>query len=96
MRSKLDNFLCKDRKLRSWPAKRSNQRIVVEYLSTNFTEGVEYTEAEINEIIKENHTFNDHCFLRRELVENRLLGRTGDGSRYWKLPLPADENHAEQ
>ncbi|MNT45574.1 hypothetical protein D3C72_1821680 [compost metagenome] len=90
MKSKLDNFLDRDRKLRSWPAKRANQRIVVEYLSTNFAEGVEYTEAEINEIIKENHTFNDHCFLRRELVDNRLLGRTSDGSKYWKIPLPEE------
>ncbi|MBY0010736.1 DUF2087 domain-containing protein [Paenibacillus typhae] len=95
MKSKLDNFLDTDRKLRSWPAKRTNQRIVIEYLSTNFSENVEYTEAEVNEIIKNNHTFNDHCFLRRELVENRLLGRTGDGSRYWKIPLPADHSRTD-
>ncbi len=90
MKSKLDNFLDRDRKLRSWPAKRTNQRIVVEYLSANFAEGVEYTEAEINEIIKDNHTFNDHCFLRRELVDNRLLGRTSDGRKYWKIPRPEE------
>ncbi|WP_310829187.1 DUF2087 domain-containing protein [Paenibacillus pedocola] len=90
MKSKLDNFLDRDRKLRSWPAKRTNQRIVVEYLSSNFAEGVEYTEAEINEIIKDNHTFNDHCFLRRELVDNHLLGRTSDGRKYWKIPRPEE------
>ncbi|QSF43038.1 DUF2087 domain-containing protein [Paenibacillus tianjinensis] len=90
MKSKLDNFLDCDRKLRSWPAKRTNQRIVVEYLSTNFADGVEYTEAEVNEIIKDNHTFNDHCFLRRELVDSRLLGRTSDGRKYWKIPLPEE------
>lgn len=89
MKSKLDNFLDTNRKLRSWPAKRSNQRVVMEYLSTNFAADVEYSEAEVNEIIKDNHTFNDHCFLRRELVDFRLLGRTDDGSRYWKLPQPA-------
>lgn len=90
MKSKLDNFLDPNRKLRSWPAKRTNQRMVVEYLCTNFAEGMEYTEAEINEIIKDNHTFNDHCFLRRELVENRLLGRTSDGRKYWKIPRPEE------
>lgn len=92
MKSKLENFLDSERKLRSWPAKRANQRIVLEYLSTNFVEDEEYTEAQINEIIKVNHTFNDHCFLRRELVDSKLLGRTPEGSKYWKNPLPKEES----
>lgn len=84
MGTKLDNFLDPERKIRSWPAKRSNQKLVIEYLGTKFVEGYEYTESEINEIIKQHHTFNDHCFFRRELVDSHILERTGDGRVYWK------------
>ena len=30
--------------------------------------------------------FNDFFLLRRELVDNRLLARERDGSRYWRTP----------
>ncbi|WP_187355321.1 DUF2087 domain-containing protein [Paenibacillus tengchongensis] len=92
MGTKLDNFLDHERKIRSWPAKRSNQKLVIEYLGSKFNNEVEYSEAEVNEIIKQNHTYNDHCYLRRELVDYHVLERTGDGRVYWK---PRQEAESE-
>ncbi|HJV95391.1 MAG TPA: DUF2087 domain-containing protein, partial [Albitalea sp.] len=36
------------------------------------------------------HLFGDHCTLRRELVEMKLLARKSDGSEYRKLPARPD------
>ena len=59
--------------------KRANQA----YLSLKFNKGVIYSESEVNEIIKNWHTFGDWALLRRELFEAKLLDRKKDCSEYW-------------
>ena len=67
-----------------WPKKRLEKKLVIEWLSSKFEFEKEYSEKEVNNIIKAHHSFNDIPLLRRELVSNRLLERTDDGSIYWK------------
>lgn len=80
----ISKFLDKDGKIKVWPAKHQYKREVVRYLSKKFVALKSYTEKEVNEIIKENHTFNDYFILRRSLIDYGFLKRLADGSKYWK------------
>ena len=42
-----------------------------------------YTEKEVNTILRRFHV--DTAALRRYLVDNKLMAREGDGTRYWRL-----------
>ncbi len=69
-------------KVRQWPTKHSDKALVVAYLATKFEAARSYTEPEINEILKNWHTFGDWPLLRRELYEQGYLDRAKDGSNY--------------
>lgn len=66
-----------------WPRKKEEKKAVLLYLITKFQEGKEYTELEINMILKKWNSFGDHSLLRRELYEAFLLDRTPDCNKYW-------------
>ena len=67
-----------------WPKKPSDKNFVIEWLSKKFESEKQYSEKEINQIIKEHHSFDDIALLRRELISKKFLGRKKDGSMYWK------------
>ena len=67
-----------------WPKKPSDKNFVIEWLSQKFESEKQYSEKEINQIIKEHHSFDDIALLRRELISKKFLGRKKDGSMYWK------------
>ena len=81
----IKTFLNSDLQVTTWPAKHQKKQLVIEYLASKFEEGKTYTEAEVNEILTQFHTFNDHALLRRELYERKILDRDINGSRYWKV-----------
>ena len=74
-----------DGKIRQIPNSRSQPEkfhIILNYLLSAFETGRNYTEKEVNVIIKR---FNeDVSGLRRDLIEAGLLARERDGSRYWR------------
>ncbi len=70
-------------KVTRWPKKERERRSVAEYLQSKFAKGRRYSETEVNAILGEWHTFNDHALLRRELFERRLIERRRDGGAYW-------------
>ena len=80
----LRGFLDKDFKLKVWPSKPEKKRLALAYLAEKFEAERIYSEKEVNEIIKSNHTFNDHPLLRRELFDRGFLDRTPNGMKYWK------------
>lgn len=82
--SNIDTFLDAKGRIVKLPSKRETRKEVLEYLATKFSPGRDYTEKEVNAIIDDWHTFGDYFLLRRELIESKLLCRTGNGSRYWK------------
>jgi hypothetical protein len=72
------------------PHKYSVQQMVTWVMWTRFAARRDYTEKEVNAILRAQHTFGDPATLRRELVNMKLLGRESDCSRYWKEPRRPD------
>ncbi|NMB65952.1 MAG: DUF2087 domain-containing protein [Spirochaetes bacterium] len=66
-----------------WPKKKEEKLEVLHYIQSKFEKGHDYTEAEVNAIIMNYHSFGDYALLRRELYDNYLLNRTADGKKYW-------------
>lgn len=77
-------------RLTRWPIKFSVQRLMLWGLWLRFDARRRYSEREVNEILNAWHDFGDHCLLRRELVEMKMLGRTDGGAEYRKLPRRPD------
>ena len=73
-------------RLQRWPIKFSVQRLMLWGLWMRFDVRRRYSEREVNEILNAWHLYGDHCTLRRELVNEKLLARHSDGSEYRKLP----------
>ena len=63
----IENFLDENGKIKSWPAKHEKKTAVINYLSTKFEEEMFYTEKQVNEIIKEWHTFGDFFLLNLKI-----------------------------
>ncbi|NJN82051.1 MAG: metalloregulator ArsR/SmtB family transcription factor [Caldilineaceae bacterium] len=80
----LQRFLDREGRLTDWPARANAQQEVLVYLSERFESGVEYDEAQVNQLLNQWHTFNDPAYVRRALVDAGLLRRTDDGARYWR------------
>ncbi|MBU5473726.1 DUF2087 domain-containing protein [Roseburia sp. MSJ-14] len=66
-------------KLKSIPAQRKKERIVLEEIAKSFEKGKKYTEREVNIIIAD---FNDDfCTIRRDMISEQILER--DKATYW-------------
>jgi hypothetical protein len=77
----LRDFLNADGTIRQVPEQKKIGPIL-NYLIQNFEFDKNYTEREVNTIIKQ---FNeDTAGLRRDLVDAGLLARESDGSKYWR------------
>ncbi len=81
-------------RLLRWPSKRPEQVLVLWCLWMAFDGKRRYSEREVNEVLNAHHAFGDHCLLRRELVEMKLLARTPGGEQYRKLAARPDEETA--
>jgi hypothetical protein len=75
-----------DGTIKTLPPQAGKLKVVLDYLVQAFTPGVNYTEKEVNTIIRRFHV--DVSGLRRDLVDAGLLDRERDGSRYWRVNLP--------
>ncbi|NRA65673.1 MAG: DUF2087 domain-containing protein [Pseudobacteriovorax sp.] len=72
-------------KLSRWPRKQKQQFVCLEYIINKIPNSIRYTEKEINSEIKKWISFADHVRVRRQLIDFGFLGRTRDGSQYWRL-----------
>lgn len=59
MKNSLQNFLDTDGQLIQWPSKRANKLLALEYLAQKFQAKRIYTEREVNDILRQWHTFED-------------------------------------
>lgn len=86
MEQKIDikRFLDASGKIIQLPQKRTVRPATLAYLAEKFETNRDYKEKEVNAVCDEWHTFGDFFILRRELVDNRLLCREKNGSRYRK------------
>jgi hypothetical protein len=71
-----------DGTIKNLPPQPGKLKILLAYLVQAFTPGVNYTEREVNTILRRFHV--DVSGLRRDLIDAGLLDRERDGSRYWR------------
>ncbi len=81
-RKVLATFLNADGTLKQIPPQGDKLRIVLEYLAQAFEPGAQYTEKEVNALLR--RFYSDPVTLRRGLIDAGLLRRESDGSRYWR------------
>ena len=82
-RKVLVTFLNPDGSIRQIPNQPEKLKIILNYLVAAFAPGVNYTEKEVNTIIRR---FNvDTSGLRRDLIDSGLMARESNGSRYWRV-----------
>ena len=63
------------------PAKRSRRRLLLDQVAQAFEPGRNYPEAAVDEILRA--VFDDHCALRRYLVDESFMCRDNQGL-YWR------------
>jgi hypothetical protein len=81
-RKVLVSCLNPDGTIKKLPSQPGKLKVILDYLVQALTPGVNYTEKEVNTIIRQFHV--DVSGLRRDLVDAGLLDRERDGSRYWR------------
>jgi hypothetical protein len=82
-RKVLKNYLNADGTLKQIPPAKNRLLIVLNFIVDAFAFDTNYTEKEVNTILRRFHL--DTAALRRYLVDNGLMAREGDGSRYWRV-----------
>ena len=63
------------------PAKRARRLMLLDQVAQAFEPGRQYPESAVDEVLKA--VFDDHCSLRRYLVDESFLSRTAAGV-YWR------------
>ena len=71
----------RDGKISALPAKRVRRRLLLDQVVQAFSPGRHYSEAAVDEVLKA--IFDDHCALRRYLVDEAFMSRTASGT-YWR------------
>jgi hypothetical protein len=83
VRKVLKNFLNADGSLKQIPPMGSKLLIVLNFIVDAFAFDMNYTEKEVNTILRRFHV--DTAALRRYLVDNGLMGRESNGTKYWRV-----------
>jgi len=89
VRKVLKNFLNPDGTIKQIPQPGSKLKkitqllIILNYVVDAFAFDTNYTEKEVNTILRRFHL--DTAALRRYLVDNGLMARESDGTRYWRV-----------
>ncbi len=82
-RKVLKNYLNADGSLKQIPPRGNKLLVVLNFIVDAFAFDTDYTEKEVNTILRRFHV--DTASLRRYLVDNGLMGRESDGTRYWRV-----------
>jgi hypothetical protein len=79
----LKSFLNADGTLKQIPSQGNKLLIILNFIVDAFAYDANYTEKEVNTILRRFHL--DTAALRRYLVDNGLMARESDGTRYWRI-----------
>lgn len=82
-RKVLKNFLNADGSLKQIPPPGNRLLILLNFIVDVFEFDTDYTEKEVNTILRRFHV--DTAALRRYLVDNGLMDRESNGTRYWRV-----------
>lgn len=67
--------------IKTYPSKEKKKIILLEEIAKNFSKGKNYSEKEVNRILK--RVYEDYATLRRALIEYGFLDRSNDCTEYW-------------
>ncbi|RYG38301.1 DUF2087 domain-containing protein [bacterium] len=86
-RDPIEGYFDREGRLMLWPSRKRGdlRQLVLKRLIARFEPEREYSEMEVNAILKAAHTFEDPALLRRELFDGGFLDRLPDGSRYRRI-----------
>lgn len=87
VRKVLKSFLNADGTLKQIPPQGNKLLIILNFIADTFAYDTNYTEKEVNMILRRFHV--DTAALRRYLVDNGLMGRESNGTRYWRVKQEA-------
>jgi hypothetical protein len=76
----------RDGRVLGWPTHEKQEVVLLDEIAAAFTPDRRYAEREVDAILKEIYA-DDHCTVRRRLVDLNYLAR--DHGVYWKTPPPA-------
>jgi hypothetical protein len=71
----------RDGRITAAPAKRTRRRLLLDQVAQAFEPGRRYSGAAVDEVLKV--IFDDHCTLRRYLVDEAFMSRNAAGV-YWR------------
>lgn len=83
VRKVLKNFLNADGSLKQIPPMGNKLLIILGFIVDAFAYDTNYTEKEVNTVLRRFHV--DTAALRRYLVDNGLMARESNGTRYWRV-----------
>ena len=83
VRKVLKAYLNADGTIRQLPQEGKKMLIILHFILDAFSFGANYTEKEVNTILRRFHT--DTATLRRSLIDYGFMARESDGTRYWRL-----------
>lgn len=72
------------------PAQYKKQQVILRWMLEKFQKGVQYTEKEVNEIIKQHHP--DSAWFRRSFIDHKLMVR--EKGVYWRIEGGGEEQVA--
>jgi Uncharacterized protein conserved in bacteria len=82
-RKVMSSFVDAEGHVKAFPEKEKKLLVILNYIACAFEPGKHYPEKEVNEILLR---FNsDTAFMRRSLVEFKLMARQGGGGEYWRV-----------
>ncbi len=82
MRERAVRAFIRDGRLTAIPARRSKRLVILDVLAQEFEPGCRYPEAEVNRRLLRWHA--DVAALRRYLVDEGFLDRSGGCGEYWR------------
>lgn len=77
----LDKYMTESGRLKAYPNYERSKKVILEAILVNFCMGTQYSEEEVNHILKSIYT--DYKLLRHELIEYNYMDRTTTGAIYW-------------
>ena len=73
--------------LTRWPRKYSERILCLWVMWSRIESRRDYNECQISELLEQQHLFEDHALLRRELADHRMVERTPDGRCYRRVEV---------
>jgi len=79
----IKNYSNPDGTLKSIPTQQKKLSAILYFIAQNFKFGNKYTEKEVNQVLEKFHP--DYAFLRRSLIDFKIMDREVSGGSYWLL-----------